>query len=102
VIDTSRNGQGPWTPPAGHPAGDPQAWCNPPGRGLGLRPTADTGVRLLDAYLRVKIPGQSDGQCYRWTSGPLDPVRGIEDPAAGEWFPQMALELAQNASPPLH
>jgi endoglucanase len=101
VIDTSRNGQGPWTPPAGRPAGDPQDWCNPPGRGLGLRPTADTGVPLLDAYLWVKIPGQSDGQCYRWTSGPLDPVRGIEDPAAGEWFPQMALELAQNASPPL-
>ena len=56
---------------------------------------------LLDAYLWVKIPGESDGQCYRWTSGPLDPVRGIEDPAAGQWFPQMALELAHNASPPL-
>src|SRR5262249_9409903 len=26
VIDTSRNGQGPWTPPADHPAGDPQDW----------------------------------------------------------------------------
>ena len=102
VIDTSRNGQGPWTPPAGHPAGDPQDWCNPPGRGLGLRPTANTGVPLLDAYLWVKIPGQSDGQCYRWTSGPLDPVRGMQDPPAGAWFPQMALELAQNASPPLH
>ena len=32
VIDTSRNGQGPWQPPA-YP--DPQDWCNPPGRGLG-------------------------------------------------------------------
>ena len=100
VIDTSRNGQGPWTP-GPHPSGDAQDWCNPPGRGLGHAPTADTGVPLVDAYLWVKIPGQSDGQCYRWTSGPLDPVRGIMDPAAGQWFPQMALELAQNANPPL-
>jgi endoglucanase len=101
VIDTSRNGQGPWTPPA-HPAGDAQDWCNPPDRGLGYRPTANTGVNLLDAYLWVKIPGESDGQCYRWTSGPLDPVRNMQDPAAGQWFPDMALELVQNAVPPLH
>jgi endoglucanase len=100
VIDTSRNGQGPWTPPA-HPAGDAQDWCNPPDRGLGLLPTANTGLTLVDAYLWVKIPGESDGQCYRWTSGPLDPVRGIEDPAAGAWFPEMALELVHNANPSL-
>jgi len=100
VIDTSRNGQGPWTPPP-HPAGDAQDWCNPPDRGLGVRPTANTGVSLLDAYLWVKIPGESDGQCYRWTSGPLDPVRNMMDPAAGKWFPEMALELVHNANPPL-
>jgi endoglucanase len=102
VIDTSRNGQGPWTPPADHPAGDPQDWCNPPDRGLGDRPTANTGQPLVDAYLWVKIPGESDGQCTRWTSGPLDPVRGIQDPPAGQWFPDMALELARNANPALH
>jgi endoglucanase len=101
VIDTSRNGQGPWTPPPDHPAGDPQDWCNPPNRGLGNRSTANTGMTLVDAYLWVKIPGESDGQCYRWTSGPLDPVRGIQDPAAGQWFPYMALELVHNANPPL-
>ncbi len=101
VIDTSRNGQGPWTPPANHPAGDAQDWCNPPGRGLGYRPTANTGQPLVDAYLWVKIPGESDGQCYRWTSGPLDPVRGMQDPPAGQWFPDMALELVRNANPPL-
>ncbi len=100
VIDTSRNGQGPWTPPA-HPAGDAQDWCNPPDRGLGYRPTADTGVSLIDAYLWIKIPGASDGQCYRWTAGPTDPVRGMVDPAAGLWFPNMALELVHNANPPL-
>ncbi len=101
VIDTSRNGQGPWTPPA-HPAGDAQDWCNPPDRALGLRPAANTGQPLVDAYLWVKLPGASDGQCYRWTSGPLDPVRNMQDPAAGKWFPEMALELVRNANPPLH
>ena len=101
VVDTSRNGQGPWTPPANHPAGDPQDWCNPPDRGLGYRPTANTGLPLVDAYLWIKIPGQSDGQCYRWTSGPLDPVRGMQDPPAGQWFPEMALELVRYANPPL-
>ena len=100
VIDTSRNGQGPWLPPA-HPAGDAQDWCNPPDRGLGLLPTANTGQPLVDAYLWIKIPGQSDGQCYRWTSGPLDPARGIQDPPAGQWFPEMALELVKLANPPL-
>ena len=100
VVDTSRNGQGPWVPPS-HPAGDAQDWCNPPARGLGLRPSANTGVPLVDAFLWVKIPGESDGQCYRWTSGPLDPVRNIQDPAAGQWFPDMAQELVLYANPPL-
>jgi endoglucanase len=100
VIDTSRNGRGPWVPPANHPAGDPQDWCNPPDRGTGIVPTATTGVPLLDAYLWVKIPGESDGQCNRWSpSGSPDPVRGVMDPPAGQWFPDMALELARNATP---
>ena len=98
VIDTSRNGQGPWTAPADHPAGDAQDWCNPPDRGLGYQPTVNTGNSLIDAFLWVKIPGESDGQCYRWTNGPLDPVRGIQDPPAGQWFPEMALELVKNAN----
>lgn len=103
VIDTSRNGVGPWQPPAGaYP--DAQDWCNPPGRGLGYRPTASTGHALLDAYLWVKIPGESDGACTRGL-GPggstVDPEWGIIDPAAGQWFPEMALDLARHATPPL-
>ena len=101
VIDTSRNGRGPWAAPADHPAGDPQEWCNPPGRGLGARPSWSTGNALNDAFLWVKVPGESDGQCYRWTTGPTDPVRGSADPAAGRWFGDLALELARNATPPL-
>jgi len=74
VIDTSRNGDGPNNMQAYASAPYDQSssvistlasgnWCNPPSSGLGLRPTADTGVPLLDAYLWVKTPGQSDGQC---------------------------------------
>ncbi len=104
VIDTSRNGNGPWQPPSDvYP--DPQDWCNPPDRALGIQPTADTGSDLLDAYLWIKIPGESDGECARGL-GPagetIDPVWGFIDPPAGAWFPEMALQLAQNANPPLY
>jgi endoglucanase len=103
VIDTSRNGQGPWQPTATYP--DPQDWCNPPGRGLGPRPQGapDGNFPQLDAYLWVKTPGQSDGQCNRGVAGSTtDPEWGNRtDPAAGDWFGDQALQLAQLASPPL-
>lgn len=101
VIDSSRNGQGPWIPTESYP--EPQDWCNPPDRGLGVRPTADTGNSLLDAYLWIKIPGESDGECTRGLgpTGTVDPEWGLVDPAAGAWFPEMALDLVHNANPPL-
>jgi endoglucanase len=101
VIDTSRNGQGPWTGGASYT--DRQDWCNPPGRGVGITSTTETGNALVDAYLWVKVPGESDGSCNRGVSGSTtDPEwGGIVDPAAGEWFPQQALQLAQLASPTL-
>lgn len=102
VIDTGRNGQGAWTPPAGKYTGDPQVWCNPPDRGVGVRPTANTGVPLADAYLYIKTIGESDGQCNRSIpGGTIDPEYGIVDPAAGAWWPTQALTLAHNASPAL-
>ncbi|MEU7470939.1 glycoside hydrolase family 6 protein [Streptomyces sp. NPDC044984] len=52
VIDTSRNGNG--APPDG-------AWCDPAGRKLGRTPTLSTGEAGIDAYLWVKLPGESDG-----------------------------------------
>jgi endoglucanase len=87
IVDTSRNGLGPNSMQAyaAAPYDQPSSvidtlvgggWCNPPDEGLGLTPTADTGVMLssldtylpgnpplLDAYLWIKTPGQSDGQC---------------------------------------
>ncbi|MFB7946889.1 glycoside hydrolase family 6 protein [Kitasatospora phosalacinea] len=101
VIDSSRNGQGPWTPEPGKYTGDPQTWCNPPGRGLGARPTANTGLPLLDAFLWIKVPGESDGSCTRGTAGPADPEYGSVDPIAGGWWPEQAHALARDAAPKL-
>jgi endoglucanase len=101
VVDTSRAGRGPWQTTVAYP--DKQDWCNPPGRGAGPRPTTSTGSPLADAFLWVKVPGESDGSCNRGISGSTtDPEwGGIVDPAAGAWFPAQALQLAQLASPPL-
>lgn len=52
VIDTSRNGNG------ALPDGE---WCDPAGRKLGRAPTTNTGEARIDAYLWVKLPGESDG-----------------------------------------
>ena len=93
VIDTSRNGQGPWV--------GTLDWCNPPGRGLGLRPTTTTGNPLVDAYLWVKVPGESDGQCDRSGTGTDPEWGGIVDPAAGAWFPAQAHQLIELANPAL-
>lgn len=78
VIDTSRNGNGPWE------EGGDERWCNPPGRALGTPPTTETGDELVDAYLWVKRPGESDGEC-----------RGGPEP--GRWWPEYALGLAERA-----
>jgi endoglucanase len=101
VIDTSRNGRGSWAPKPGTTYKDPQTWCNPPDRGLGLRPTTRTGKPLVDAYLWIKIPGESDGQCDRGMGGGIDPERGYADPPAGAWFEKQAAELIQLANPPV-
>jgi endoglucanase len=77
VVDTSRNGNGDYNGP------DQPTWCNPPGRALGAPPTRDTGSQRVAAYLWIKEPGDSDGDC-----------RGA--PAAGDFWPQYALDLANN------
>lgn len=101
IIDTSRNGQGSWTPPAGNGWPDAQVWCNPPGRGLGVLPTLSTGDALIDGFVWIKVPGESDGQCDRGTGSAVDPARGVADPAAGAWFADMARELVANAAQPV-
>ena len=76
VIDTSRNGI---------PGTNPSDWCNPRGRALGVAPTTDTGHPLIDAFLWVKPPGESDGTCGG-------------GPAAGTWWSTYALELSRLAA----
>lgn len=99
VVDTGRNGQDSWTP-ARHYS-DPQTWCNPPGRGVGDRPTTATGEELVDAYLWIARAGTSGGRCRRGTDGEKDPERGVVAPEAGEWWAELALERAKLANPPL-
>ncbi|MFF4983834.1 glycoside hydrolase family 6 protein [Streptomyces sp. NPDC001046] len=72
VVDTSRNGNG--------PAPDAQ-WCDPPGRAIGSMPTTATGDASVDAFLWVKVPGESDG-CIA---------------GAGQFVPDRAVELARAA-----
>lgn len=76
VIDTSRNGRG-------APA-DPGEYCNPSGMGLGQLPTLETGEPLCDAFLWIKVPGESDGPCNG-------------GPDAGRFWPEYAIALAKNA-----
>lgn len=73
VIDTSRNGNGPYG----------NDWCNPPGRALGKPATVDTGNELCDAFLWIKVPGESDGRCNN-------------GPRAGRFWLDYARELVSN------
>ncbi|MDH2443016.1 glycoside hydrolase family 6 protein [Amnibacterium sp. CER49] len=74
IIDTSRNG-------VGTARSD---WCNPPGQGLGKKPTLVTHVPLVDAFLWVKRPGNSDGPCHG-------------GPAVGTFWESYALGLIARA-----
>jgi endoglucanase len=78
LVDTSRNGVGP------DATGE---WCNPAGRALGPAPTADAGLEGVHALLYLKRPGESDGSCNG-------------GPAAGVWWADYALGLAQRAAAP--
>jgi len=73
VIDTSRNGNGPYG----------NDWCNPPGRALGTPATTETDHELCDAYLWIKIPGESDGTCNG-------------GPPAGKFWVSYARDLVKN------
>jgi endoglucanase len=73
LIDTSRNGIG------------TTQWCNPRGQALGVAPTTNTGHPLVDAFLWIKQPGESDGTCGG-------------GPKAGNWWSDIAIELSRAAS----
>jgi endoglucanase len=70
IIDSGRNG-----------FGGADDWCNPSGRAFGTDPGPVSDLGNLDAYVWVKPPGESDGECNG-------------GPPAGEFWPERALELA--------
>lgn len=78
VIDTSRNGAGPYL----EAQNETDTWCNPPGRKIGLPPTTETGDPIVDGFLWLKRPGESDGECNG-------------GPRAGVWWEEMALSMVR-------
>jgi hypothetical protein len=84
IVNTSSNGRGPKLNP--HPSTQGvEDLCNPPGRGLGIRDTTDTGAfRDADAYLWEHTPGNSSG-CGGGPSG-------------GTFWPRYAEGLAARAN----
>jgi endoglucanase len=88
VIDTSRNG----TEASG--ASGVSQLCNPADAALGQTPTLVPGQSAVDAYLWIKVPGESDGSGAQCTTKGLASVA----PPAGTWWPDYAVMLAHNAS----
>lgn len=82
LVDVSRNGQG--APTA--EAGSIDAWCNPPGVALGDKPRIGAQRARAVAYLWIKEPGASDGNCRDG------------EPAAGVFWPDYALRLIAQRS----
>ncbi len=84
VVNTGTNGRGPLRPKDIVHQGN-EVLCNPPGRGLGPLPTANTGYRNVDMFAWTSNPGESGGPC----------VPGA--PPTGQYWPAYAKMLVQNA-----
>jgi len=105
ITDTGRNG-------VSNMRQDCANWCNIRGAGIGRFPTSNTdNSSLLDAYLWLKTPGESDGctqllpngtQCKRFDSScASDDSIGSRSgepraPTAGQWFDYQVKQLALN------
>jgi endoglucanase len=84
VINTGENGRGPLVPKDVVHQGN-EVLCNPPGRGLGPKPTTSTGYPNVDMFAWTSNPGESGGRC------------GDGAPPAGAYWPAYALMLVRNA-----
>jgi endoglucanase len=89
VVNTGENGRGPLRPRDIVHAGL-EVLCNPPGRGLGPLPTANTGYRNVDMFAWTSNPGESGGSC----------VPGA--PPTGVYWPAYAAMLVRNADFSVH
>ena len=86
VVSTSDNGHGPLRPQDRVHHGN-EILCAPRGRGLGPKPTSDTGYAFADAFAWIALPGKSGGSC-----GP-----GVKAPPAGDFWPANAVGLVLHA-----
>jgi endoglucanase len=84
-VNTAVNGQGPLVPVSRVKYGN-EVLCNPPGRGLGPKPTWRTGYPNVDAFVWIGNPGRSGGAC----------VPGA--PSTGQFWLAYALGLIKNAN----
>jgi endoglucanase len=76
IVNTAQNGRGPKLNP--HPVTQGvEDLCNPPGRGLGPRPTTAPGFRNADAFLWTAIPGNSSGCGGGPPGGVFWPARAV-------------------------
>jgi endoglucanase len=85
VVNTGTDGRGPLRPPDIVHQGN-EVLCNPPGRGLGPRPTADTGFPNVDMLAWTTNPGESGGPCRPGA------------PKTGVFWAAYALMLVRNAN----
>jgi endoglucanase len=76
IVNTAQNGRGPLLNKRPRLHGI-QNLCNPRNRGLGPRPTTNTGFALADAWLWTSPPGNSSGCGGGPPSGHFWPARGI-------------------------
>ncbi len=86
VVSTSDNGRGPLRPKDRVHHGN-EILCGPKARGLGPRPTSETGYAFADAFAWIALPGKSGGLC-----GP-----GVKAPPTGAFWPANAVGLVQHA-----
>ncbi|TDZ49557.1 Exoglucanase 2 [Colletotrichum trifolii] len=97
IVDQGRSGK--------QPTGQEQwgDWCNAIGTGFGLRPSANTGSAIVDAFVWVKPGGESDGTSdstaarYDHNCGKSDALKPA--PEAGTWFQAYFEQLLKNANP---
>jgi endoglucanase len=87
VVSTSDNGQGPLRPNDRVHHGN-EVLCAPPGRGLGPRPSSQTGYAFADAFAWIALPGKSGGTCRM----------GIKAPPTGAFDPPLAVGLVRHAN----
>jgi endoglucanase len=87
VVSTSDNGQGPLRPRDRVHHGN-EILCAPHDRGLGPKPTSQTGYAFADAFAWIAMPGKSGGSC-----GP-----GVKAPPTGAFWPANAVGLARHAN----